>query len=354
MTFLFNTSDRKEKPLLLLDTTKKVDNSPVSTLIVLGRPWIMNFIEMIMSANALDRLVILAEKDEIEKLRVTLSDYVDTSGLAFITSDQKLKQQYKIIDIKYLYWRRLFLKAIHKNSYSFENAIFFRIDESGDFKIAEDFSGRESAGHGTWILRYIYRPLGSKLAQLLVNTKVTPNAITTISFLSVIIASLFITFNNYTFDIISALLLNLFIICDVADGVLARLRRQNSEFGYWYDTMVDKIHDVVLIYGFIVSIMIEANIDLINIALGAAWIVGYSALSSNQLISKAAWAKSPKADLKKSLIAGTNNLKGIIRGMTRLMVNITGNAEVVLISYTLALVLNLKAELFYVFSFIYG
>lgn len=46
-------------PIIIIDATHTIGSEPIALMKVLSQPWIINFIEIIDSCNALDRLQII-------------------------------------------------------------------------------------------------------------------------------------------------------------------------------------------------------------------------------------------------------------------------------------------------------
>lgn len=99
---------------------------------------------------------------------------------------------------------------------------------------------QNDAKHSEPILGYyFYRILGRKLAKSISNTRITPNQITALSFLLVILSSFFYLGATYIYLIIGAATLYLSKMLDYADGELARLKNLQTKFGEWFDKYSD-------------------------------------------------------------------------------------------------------------------
>jgi phosphatidylglycerophosphate synthase len=107
-------------------------------------------------------------------------------------------------------------------------------------------------------IRNIVRRLMASLAKQL-NTvtrgKVSPNTITTTSLIAHIGIAYLIAQENFLW---AALLLVIFGLFDALDGSLARLQNTSSTFGMLFDSITDKIKEVML-YGGIVYALIVGN-----------------------------------------------------------------------------------------------
>lgn len=104
-----------------------------------------------------------------------------------------------------------------------------------------------------WEVIFI-NPLAYRLTWLFANyTRFTPNQITIMSFILGILSAYFFIHGKWPYLVIGAFLFELSYIVDCIDGRIARLKRLESKFGAFLDTMVDitKYFAIVicLIYG---------------------------------------------------------------------------------------------------------
>jgi len=345
-----NYNKSKEQPKILIDARSLLNSEPLALSTVLSQSWIINFIEMVSVANAIDRLQIITLPEFKDRISDIVNNYLGVNDVLVITDMPNNMESMLFVSVKNMYWRRLFLRAIKQGKTELSSAVFTSINQASDLKIAEDFSGRESAGHGTWVLRYIYRPVGYRIAKVLSHTSISPNMVTLASLMLTLTASIFIALDNYLLGIIAALLLHLFLIFDVVDGILARLKRSNSYFGYWFDTITDTIRDIGLIFSFGIAVVISTN-DFLYFIPAGIWIIGHVSTASNHLIEKAAWAKSPTPTLIIKAPRQSSKIKDLIRSTSRLLMNvITGRAETIAIGYTIGLILDAKIIVLLFFS----
>jgi phosphatidylglycerophosphate synthase len=97
-----------------------------------------------------------------------------------------------------------------------------------------------------FVVRF-FRNSGNALASFLEGTPITPNALSIIGFLFVIAASFLLAKGNYALSLTASALLFLSIIIDFADGSLARKKGLVSEFGDWFDAMIDEAREFLVI-----------------------------------------------------------------------------------------------------------
>ncbi|MEE9140611.1 MAG: CDP-alcohol phosphatidyltransferase family protein [Alphaproteobacteria bacterium] len=99
------------------------------------------------------------------------------------------------------------------------------------------------------VARYLNRPVSRWLTRYLVRTAVTPNQISIASWLlACVAAALFVT-GGYPALAAGGVVAQLASIVDGCDGEVARLRREQSDFGGWFDAILDRYADAFLLFG---------------------------------------------------------------------------------------------------------
>lgn len=136
-------------------------------------------------------------------------------------------------------------------------------------------SKRNSGGP---ISKIFNRPISIRISEVLLKTKITPNQISLMSFIIAILAALFLSFGDYIYLIIGGILVQLSSIIDGCDGEVARLRLQESKYGGWFDAVLDRYADAIIIFG-----MLYGHWSLHNDML--IWTVGFIALVGSFLNS---------------------------------------------------------------------
>ena len=120
---------------------------------------------------------------------------------------------------------------------------------------------------------------------------ITPNKLTTLSFLTKIIAIILIAFNfSYQAGIWGAILINLGLIFDNMDGTVARFRNSGTYFGYFFDKATDAISFVLLFWamGYRAFHFTNSIIDLILPFAGVtgAFIANYSKWVADHVLTE--------------------------------------------------------------------
>jgi len=128
------------------------------------------------------------------------------------------------------------------------------------------------------ISRILNRPISIKISELLLKTNITPNQISSMSFIVGLFGALFFYFGDYIFLVIGGLLVQLSSIIDGCDGEVARLKLIESKYGGWFDAVMDRYADAIIIFGMIHGHWILHN-DII------IWTIGFMALMGSFLNS---------------------------------------------------------------------
>jgi CDP-L-myo-inositol myo-inositolphosphotransferase len=128
------------------------------------------------------------------------------------------------------------------------------------------------------VSRYLNRPLSVMFSRHLVKLDITPNQISLFSFLcSLVAAGLFMT-GGYIFLLIGGVLAQFASIIDGCDGEVARLKYQSSDFGGWFDAVLDRYADAFLLFGLTWHLLaVEAN--------GWVFFTGFMAIIGSFMLS---------------------------------------------------------------------
>jgi CDP-L-myo-inositol myo-inositolphosphotransferase len=99
------------------------------------------------------------------------------------------------------------------------------------------------------VSRYLNRPVSRWLTRYLVDTAVTPNQISVASWLVSCVAAGLFAAGGYPALAAGGVLAQLASIIDGCDGEIARLKESQSEFGGWFDAILDRYADAFLLFG---------------------------------------------------------------------------------------------------------
>ena len=99
------------------------------------------------------------------------------------------------------------------------------------------------------VARYLNRPLSVRISRYLVQRDVTPNQISLFSFLCSLLAAGLFALGGYFALLVGGVLAQFASIIDGCDGEVARLKYQSSDFGGWFDAVLDRYADAFLLFG---------------------------------------------------------------------------------------------------------
>ena len=128
------------------------------------------------------------------------------------------------------------------------------------------------------VARYLNRPISVRISRYLVQRDVTPNQISLFSFLCSLLAAGLFALGGYVALLIGGVLAQFASIIDGCDGEVARLKYQSSDFGGWFDAVLDRYADAFLLFGLTWHLLaVEVN----------SWIlfVGFMAIIGSFMLS---------------------------------------------------------------------
>ena len=128
------------------------------------------------------------------------------------------------------------------------------------------------------VARYLNRPLSVRISRYLVQRDVTPNQISLFSFLCSLLAAGLFALGGYFALLLGGVLAQFASIIDGCDGEVARLKYQSSDFGGWFDAVLDRYADAFLLFG-LTWHLLAANVN--------GWIlfVGFMAIIGSFMLS---------------------------------------------------------------------
>jgi CDP-L-myo-inositol myo-inositolphosphotransferase len=99
------------------------------------------------------------------------------------------------------------------------------------------------------VARYLNRPISARISRYLVQRDVSPNQISLFSFLCSLLAAGLFALGGYFALLLGGVLAQFASIIDGCDGEVARLKYQSSDFGGWFDAVLDRYADAFLLFG---------------------------------------------------------------------------------------------------------
>jgi len=207
---------------------KTVDVGDVTKVLVDDKNRIVDIGKNIKKYNAYDTGIFLCSPAIFEVLEEN-SGNGDTSLSAGIKILAKQKKS-RVFDIKGKYW--------------------IDVDDESTFKKAENIllANLKKVSDGP-VSRYLNRPISIRISKYLLKKSITPNQISSFSFIFSMVGALFFFFGGYANLLIGGILAQIASIIDGCDGEIARLKFQTSEFGGWYDAVLDRYADAFLLFG---------------------------------------------------------------------------------------------------------
>ncbi len=154
------------------------------------------------------------------------------------------------------------------------------VDDPAAFSRAEDMilthlKAKPSDGP---VSRYINRPLSVMISRRLVNHRITPNQISLFSFLCSVLAAGLFALDGYLALLLGGFVAQFASVVDGCDGEVARLKYQSSDYGGWFDAVLDRYADAFLLFG----LMWHAYADRTD---GLILLFGFSAIIGSFMLS---------------------------------------------------------------------
>ena len=135
-------------------------------------------------------------------------------------------------------------------TFDIRDSYWVDVDDEKAFSKAKNLliSNLKKASDGP-VSRYLNRPLSIRLTILLLNTKIAPNHISILAFILGVLGAGFFFLGGYINLIIGGILAQIASVIDGCDGEIARLKFKASEFGGWFDAVLDRYGDAFLLFG---------------------------------------------------------------------------------------------------------
>jgi CDP-diacylglycerol--glycerol-3-phosphate 3-phosphatidyltransferase len=115
-------------------------------------------------------------------------------------------------------------------------------------------------------LRLIFKGIIDPIAAFLNSTGLTPNAVTLLGLAGTTAAAYLLSQGKMT---IGAIVLFLFVIVDVFDGTMARLRGESSDFGAFVDSVSDRYAEFITFGGLLYYFLSQENYPAVMITFAA-------------------------------------------------------------------------------------
>ena len=175
---------------------------------------------------------------------------------------------------------RILAAAGKVNTFDIGGRFWLDVDNPKDAARAESILLDQLRGKPTDgpVSRYINRPVSVRISRYLSRLPVTPNHISLGSFLCSLIAAGLFAFGGYPALLAGGVVAQFASIIDGCDGEIARLKFRQSDFGGWFDAVLDRYADAFLLFGMTWRIYGER-------ADGLALIIGFLAIVGSFMLS---------------------------------------------------------------------
>jgi len=147
------------------------------------------------------------------------------------------------------------------------------IDNEISLKRAEEhlLRGLKKPSDGP-VSRHINRPFSIRISRYLLRSDITPNQISFFSFILSLLASALFFMADYLYLFLGSLCAQFASIVDGCDGEVARLKFSESDFGRWFDAVLDRYADAFMLFGLTYHSFIHGGI--VNLIAGFLAIIG--------------------------------------------------------------------------------
>ncbi len=147
-------------------------------------------------------------------------------------------------------------------------------------------------------LRTFFTNLISPVARLLLRLNVSPDAVTVVGTVGVVVAALW--FFPQGELLVGVLVITAFVFSDLLDGTMARMSGQTSSWGAFLDSTLDRMGDsaifggLVLYYAYVVESEVLAALALYCLVTG--WLTSYTRARAESLGYEAKGGIAARAD----------------------------------------------------------
>ena len=213
-----------------VDKNEFVDQDDVTRVLCKDEK-IVNIGKHIEDYNCYDTGIFLCSPaifSAIERSAKEKNDFSLSGGMKLLSSEGKAR----VFDIGERFW--------------------LDVDDEKAFKKGEEYllKGLTKSSDGP-VSRYLNRPVSKIFTKSLVKTSLTPNQISFLTFLLSLVAAALIFFEDYLFLALGGVLVQISSIADGSDGEVARLKFQVSEFGGWFDAVLDRYADAIILFALV-------------------------------------------------------------------------------------------------------
>ena len=218
---------------------------------------IMLAVDYNIKANELidveDVTKVLVQDNRIENIGKTISNYNAYDTGIFLCSSAIFRAIEKSINNKDSSLSGGVLALANEGKakvFDIKDDYWIDVDDEKTFKKAEKkyLTTLKKQSDGP-ISRYLNRPVSIMISRYLVKTNITPNFLSFFSFILCCVGAISFFLGEYFYLLLGAILAQVSSIIDGCDGEIARLKFQETEFGGWFDAVLDRYADALLLFG---------------------------------------------------------------------------------------------------------
>ena len=135
-------------------------------------------------------------------------------------------------------------------TFDIKGEFWIDVDDEKTYKLAEKklLATLKKTSDGP-VSRYLNRPISTRITRHLLRTDITPNHVSFFSFILAMLGAFLFFSGGYINLVIGAILAQVASVIDGCDGEIARLKFQVTEFGGWFDAVLDRYADAFLLFG---------------------------------------------------------------------------------------------------------
>ena len=140
-------------------------------------------------------------------------------------------------------------------------------------QIIQSLPKKKNSRSSLWVQLFV-RKISFLFTYIFINLGFSANSVSVLSVFVVLGGSLCLCFNNFAFNIVGAIIINLWLVLDCVDGNIARCKKKSSYMGEFYDALGGYAATTFSIFGigfaaFYSSIIIGNNFNYFYIVIGA-------------------------------------------------------------------------------------
>jgi phosphatidylglycerophosphate synthase len=167
---------------------------------------------------------------------------------------------------------------------------------------------------------YVCRPVAAVVVHGLAPSRVTPNQVTLAALVvAALSAVLLVALPGHVGLIVAIVVFELSYVLDCADGMLARLRHQQSTAGHLFDFLMDEIKAFLILGSAAIRLWFERDRDPMYLLLGIGGLVALaSGVALTTFVRRPEIAGPAKANETGAATAGASPLGKVVRTIERL------------------------------------